>query len=185
MRVLVAYASTHGHTARIAERIGAVLRDAGIEVVLEDVRHDSAAAPENFVAAMVGGSIHMAKHHTELVNWIRDHRGELQARPSAFFSVSLSAAGDTGATDDAWRAAHELLDDTGWTPDATTCFAGALEYREYDAFTRVLMRLVARQHDLSTDTSADVDLTDWDAVDRFAADFAATLHGVERVPLPS
>ncbi|MDP2710000.1 MAG: flavodoxin domain-containing protein [Solirubrobacteraceae bacterium] len=34
---LVVYATTHGHTATIADRIGAALRSAGLEVDVRDV----------------------------------------------------------------------------------------------------------------------------------------------------
>jgi menaquinone-dependent protoporphyrinogen IX oxidase len=37
------------------------------------------------------------------------------------------------------------------------------------------MRLIADRHGITTDISADVELTDWLAVDAFADRFAATL----------
>ena len=51
--------------------------------------------------------------------------------------------------------------------------AGALQYREYDFFTRLVMRMIARHHGQSTDTKQDIDYTDWQAVAGFAADAAA------------
>ena len=39
------------------------------------------------------------------------------------------------------------------------------------------MRLLMGQGDHPTDTSRDYDYTDWDAVDRFAREFARTLGG--------
>jgi menaquinone-dependent protoporphyrinogen oxidase len=97
-------------------------------------------------------------------------------RSTALFSVSLTAADDT---DDARRVTRELIDDlvdaSDWTPTLTAAFAGAFQYREYDVFTRTLMRLIADRHEITTDISADVELTDWLAVDAFADRFAATL----------
>jgi menaquinone-dependent protoporphyrinogen oxidase len=174
MTILVVYASTHGHTGRIARRVADVLRREGLDTVVADVRAAPPATLEPFDAVIAGASVHRGKHQPELVAWAREHAAQLSDRPSAFFSVSLTAADDTG---DARRVTRELidelLDDTGWTPTVSAAFAGAFQYREYDIFTRTLMRLIARQHGVTTDTSKDVDLTDWDAVERFAASFAA------------
>jgi menaquinone-dependent protoporphyrinogen oxidase len=51
--------------------------------------------------------------------------------------------------------------------------AGALQYREYDVFTRVLMRLMMRRGGHTTDVSQDHEYTDWDSVDRFSREIAA------------
>jgi menaquinone-dependent protoporphyrinogen oxidase len=97
----------------------------------------------------------------------------LEQRPSVFLSVSLSAAEET----DAARAATQRCIDafcaqTGWSPARSERIAGSLEYREYDVFTRQLMRLLMKRMGHPTDASHDYDYTDWDAVDRLGAEFA-------------
>lgn len=107
-------------------------------------------------------------------------------RPSALLSVSLTAADDTDEARTATRACvDELIEATGWTPSRVETVAGALQFREYDIATRVLMRLIARHHHVSTDTSEDVDFTDWSAVERFATEFAATVTAATRSPAPA
>ena len=97
---------------------------------------------------------------------------------SAFFSVSLTAAEDS---DEAREVAAKLVNDfeeeTGWKPQASVTMAGALQYREYDFFTRLVIRMIARHHGQSTDTSQDVDYTDWDAVSEFAGRLASLTTG--------
>jgi menaquinone-dependent protoporphyrinogen oxidase len=66
-------------------------------------------------------------------------------------------------------------------PDRTASFAGALQYREYDPFTRLLIRLMMARGHHPTDTSRDHVFTDWDAVDAFAADVAALAASAEPV----
>ena len=73
----------------------------------------------------------------------------------------------------------DFTDDTGWTPRATESIAGALQYREYDFATRLLMRLLMRRGGHPTDSSHDYVYTDWDAVDRFGRECAAMAGGVE------
>jgi len=98
--------------------------------------------------------------------------------PSAFFSVSLTAADDTDEARATTRALiDELLDATGWRPGTAIALAGALQFKEYNLPTRVLMRLIARRIEHHTGTHVDVhedtDYTDWAAVDGFAEAFAA------------
>ncbi|HEX5924001.1 MAG TPA: flavodoxin domain-containing protein [Baekduia sp.] len=181
-RVLVVFASTHGHTAKIAERIGAVLGDHAISASVRDVH----GLGENtdlrkFDGVIIGASVHAGHHQREMLDWIGHHRTRLSAMPSAFFSVSLTAADDT---DEARAAVREqiddVLDDTGWMPRETVAFAGALQFKEYNLPTRVLMRLMARHIEHQTGTAVDVhedtDYTDWAAVDRFAEAFVASLQ---------
>jgi menaquinone-dependent protoporphyrinogen oxidase len=182
--VLVLYASTHGHTGKIADRIATVMREQGLAVsgrrIGDATEHLDLSA---FDGVVVGASIHVGRHQHEIVDWIGEHRTTLDAHPSAFFSVSLTAADDT---DEARTTTRELLDDvrdaTGWIPTLTQSFAGAFQFREYGLPTRVIMRLMARRVEHQTATTIDVhedtDYTDWDAVDRFALDFAAEVRRV-------
>ena len=68
-----------------------------------------------------------------------------------------------------------FLDDTGWIPRKTVSFAGALQYREYDFVTRLVMRVLMRRGDHPTDVTEDFDYTDWEAVERFGRTYAASL----------
>jgi menaquinone-dependent protoporphyrinogen oxidase len=184
-RVLVLYASTHGHTEKIAQRIGAVLRERDVSTrVCEVGTFGGSLDPEDFDGVIVGASIHMGHHQRAILDWIEARRMTLDGLPSAFFSVSLTAADDT---DEARASTRELIDqmieETGWTPTTTAAFAGAFQFVEYNLPTRVLMHLIAKRHEDHVDVHEDIDYTDWAAVERFAADFAATaLRGEPAVP---
>jgi menaquinone-dependent protoporphyrinogen oxidase len=176
-RILVLYASTHGHTAKIAARIAAALEDDGATVDLQQLQgNKTQTAPQDYDAVILGGSIHAGHHQRALVKWAERHHTALDLNPSAFFSVSLTAADDT---EEARAATRGYLDDfggkTGWTPGRSTTFAGALQYREYDVATRVLIRLLMRRMHHPTDASHDYDYTDWHAVEHWAHELSATL----------
>jgi menaquinone-dependent protoporphyrinogen oxidase len=177
-RAIVLYASTHGHTRRIAARIGERFEAAGVVAGVRDVADYGAVCDlGKYDAAVVGASVHGGHHQKAMVEWIARHHARLNAMPSAFFSVSLTAADDTDEARASTRAMiGDLLDDTGWIPQATAAFAGALQFEEYHLPTRVLMRLIARRHDPQVDVHVDTDYTDWAAVDRFADDVAASLQ---------
>jgi menaquinone-dependent protoporphyrinogen oxidase len=175
-RVLIVYATFDGQTARIAERVGQSLRRDGhavtlrgieaIEVLWEIDTHD---------AVIVGGSIRYGRHSPLLENMVRDRLEDLAQRPGAFYSVCLSAGGPGARPDVAKGYREEFLRRTGWRPALDASFAGALLYRRYNPFVRFMMRLIVGAAGGETDASRDYEYTDWNAVDRFAADFAARL----------
>jgi menaquinone-dependent protoporphyrinogen oxidase len=176
-KILVLYASTHGHTAKIAARIGATLERDGATVELHQVHAGKAQpAPLDYDAVIVGASIHAGHHQRELVEWAKRHHTGLGMVPSAFFSVCLTAADDTEESRTATRGyLDDFVEQTGWTPARSATFAGALRSREDDVATRLLMRLLMRRMHHPTDASQDYDYTDWDAVDRWAHEFTATI----------
>jgi menaquinone-dependent protoporphyrinogen oxidase len=172
---LIVYASTHGHTARIAARIAAAMRDQSLDVDLRDVADAADAEPGRYGVVVVGASLHRERHQKEVARWVIDRREALDQLPTVFFSVSLSAAEDSDeARADTQRCIDEFCANTGWTPSRTEAVAGCLQYREYDPFTRQLMRLIMRRMGHPTDASHDYDYTDWDAVDRLGLEIALT-----------
>lgn len=181
--VLVLYASTHGHTARIATRIAEALEHVGAMVDLRRVDPEDDPFPPDYAAVVVGGSIHAGHHQRELVAWARRHATSLNAMPSAFFSVSLSAADDTGEARNATRKyVDDFIEETGWAPRRTISFAGALQYLEYDFFTRLLIKIMMRRGGHPTDSRHDHDFTDWDAVWRFGREIAGMVVAPTTVP---
>jgi menaquinone-dependent protoporphyrinogen oxidase len=171
---LVVYDSTHGHTAKIAARLADAMRGEGLAVDLRSVADAAGAEPGRYDVVAVGGSLHREGHQKALVGWVTEHRDALADVPSLFFSVSLTAADDSA---ESRATAQGCIDDfcvkTGWKPARTEPIAGALQYREYDVFTRQLMRLLMKHMGHPTDTSHDYDYTDWDAVDRLGRELAA------------
>lgn len=84
MHVLVAYATRHGATAGIAERIAGDLREAGLEaecVPVADVQ-DLAAAD----AVVLGGAAYLFHWLKDVTAFARKHTAELAARPVWLFS---------------------------------------------------------------------------------------------------
>jgi len=176
-RMLVLYASVDGQTGRVARRIGAVLARAGHSVTqMQIAAPQLARAIEEHDAVIVGGGIRYGRHSRRLEAAIREHLGAIAARPNAFFSVSLSAGGPGARPDVATGHVHEFLERTGWQPRRVAIFAGALLYTRYNPFIRFMMRLIVGKAGGDTDSSRDYEYTDWQAVERFAAEFAAQLE---------
>ena len=181
-RILVTYASAHGHTARIAARMAEQLGRAGGDVTVGSL----AAAPEeidpaDYDAVIVGASVHAGHHQQQIVDWVREHAGTLNAMPSAFFSVCLTGA-DAAEKARAVARGHiaEFESETGWTPRARTTVPGALQHGGHSRAARLLMRALMRRGGRPSDARSDYVHTDWKAVEEFALEFAALAGAVER-----
>ena len=175
-RILLLYASTEGQTELIAERVAHTLREKGNHVDLLPADADPARLdPSTYDGVMVGASIHYGNHPAYLRALIRRHRDALAARPSAFFSVSLSAGGPRPKPAAAQRYIDKFIRKTGWQPQMAVSFAGALKYSFYGPIKRRVMIVFVGLGGGNTDTSQDYEYTDWDAVQRFADAYAQRL----------
>ena len=175
-RMLIVFSSSHGQTARIAERIRIVLRAAGHDVDERSAGASGiAAAIRDSDAVILGGSVHRGEHSRALEKIARDNAAAISARPNAFFSVSLSAAGTPKQVEEARRCVDRFTARTGWHPAGVALFAGALPYSKYNPVLRFVMRLIVRMAHGDTDTSRDYDYTDWTEVERFASEFGSRL----------
>lgn len=84
MRILVTYASRHGATKGIAERIAATLERHGLEVVLAPA--GEARQPEAFDAFVIGSAAYMNSWLGDATKFVRRNRKLLAGRPVWLFS---------------------------------------------------------------------------------------------------
>ena len=114
-RFLIVYASTRGHTAKVASRMASVLATQGAEVDLRDVAGAGELRPLQYDVVIVAGSVHAGRHQQEIIDWAKHHAAALSGMSTGFVSVCLAAADDS---DEARRAARDYIedmqDDSGW-----------------------------------------------------------------------
>jgi menaquinone-dependent protoporphyrinogen oxidase len=186
-RVGVFFATREGHTQRIADWIAADLRALGFDVDLLPIRHAIPFSLSNYSAAVLAASVHVGSHEKEMVQFVKEHRAELEGITTAFLSVTLSEAGaemqDKTAIEraqfvlDVDRMLGKFFDETEWRPTLAKPVAGALLYTHYGFLVRLIMRRIARKVGAATDTSHDYVYTDWIGLDKFVEDFAAEIRG--------
>ena len=173
MRILIVYGSTEGHTHDLSTFIANVLREDGQEVIVRDSA-DKAALPDprTYDLTFVAASLHVGRYQPAVIEFVRAHHEILNETPSAFISVSLSAAGENP---DDWEGLQQcvgrFVHETMWTPKAIHHAAGAIRYSQYDFFKRLAIKHIARQRGQTTVTSQDYDLTDYSALKNFALTF--------------
>jgi menaquinone-dependent protoporphyrinogen oxidase len=175
----VFYATSEGQTRLIAERLAAVLHEHGFESRAIDLAGPDATHVDwtRVRGTIVGASLHVGRHQKAADRFVRAHVADLNYAPSAFFSVSLSAASKNAAeVAEAERIAREFTETRGWKPAIVASLAGRLAYSKYNFLIRFVMKRIAKKEGGPTDTSRDHELTDWDAVDKLAHDMAAEVH---------
>jgi menaquinone-dependent protoporphyrinogen oxidase len=183
-RIYIPYSTGEGQTATIAQYIADVIRSHGHEAQTVDIKQSDGAVPRGYDGVIVGASIHMGKHDKHVGEYVRNNRTALEQLPSALFSVSLAAHGDTA---EAESYVEQFERETGWRPARVALFGGALLYTQYGFLKRQMMKKIAsgKPGHLGTDVSRDYVYTEWDGVQRFAEDFVGGLTHEGAPPVPS
>jgi menaquinone-dependent protoporphyrinogen oxidase len=177
--VPVFYATIDGQTRRIAECVASTLREEGLTSQLIEIGSEDA---ERFDwtrarAVFVGAPLHHGRHPKAAAAFVHRHVETLNARPCAFFSVSLGCGFGTAPEVEAARAqARSFMKDANWRPDLHACFGGILAYRRYGVFKRMMMRRMSRKAGGPTDTTRNHDFTDWNDVRALARDMASMMQ---------
>lgn len=177
MKILAVYGSNYGQAEKVLRRVVDTLARHGHEISVhkgDDLPEGTSV--ERYDAVLVGASIVVGKYQDYIREFVKANRDALDGRPTAFVSVN----GANPETEPEWRAeakayVEALVEETGWRPRWTGTFSGALRYPRYGFVTRFIMKRISRSHGGPTDTSREYEFTDWDAVDRFAAELAEGL----------
>jgi len=188
----VFYATREGHTLRIASRIAEVTRQAGVQADMHNVKKVGAEITlRNYSAVVLAASVHAGSHEPEMVEFVKKHCVDLDSRPNAFLSVTLSQVGAEDPRKSPEERARYAADvesvlakfrnDTGWNPRQVKPVAGALLYSQYNFFLRFIMKRIARKSGAPTDSSRDYDFTRWADIEHFATQFAAQVRATEPV----
>jgi menaquinone-dependent protoporphyrinogen oxidase len=165
---LIVYGTTEGHTRHLSQFVQQVMEEAAHEVTVAEAG-PAAPDPDAFDLIVLAASLHVGSYQAALIDYARRHHDTLNSKPSAFISVSLSAAGENP---DEWEGLKECAarfeHQTSWTPRAVHHAAGAIRYSQYDFFKRLALKFIAKKRGKETVTTRDYDLTDYGELQRFA-----------------
>jgi menaquinone-dependent protoporphyrinogen oxidase len=171
MNVLVLYSSTEGQTRKVAEWIASHVEAAGHQAALADMGAEGRGpSVPAFDTVIVAASVHQGYHQESAASFVTAHLAELEQKPSAFISLSLSAAMDGGQAE-AQGYIDRFLETTGWRPRASLALAGAIRLSAYDYFERQVMKYIVMQKGVAHDLNVDYECTDWLALEKFVDSF--------------
>ena len=93
-RIVILYATRQGQTAKIAAYIADALRKRRFDVELFNVGMLSVDFNlGRYSAAILASSVNYGRHQPELMDYVKEHGGELQDMNTVFLSVSGAQAG--------------------------------------------------------------------------------------------
>lgn len=171
-RILLIYSTTDGHTLKICQRIQELLVQQSQRVDLREVDHAGAIAWGSYQKIIIGARIRFGKHHPQVYQFIEKSLAQLQAKPSAFFSVNVVARKPGKNTVETNPYMQAFLRLTPWRPTQMAVFAGRIEYRKYRWWERQMIRLIMWLTHGPTNLDAAVEFTDWAAVEEFSTRIA-------------
>lgn len=171
MKMLVLFSTRDGQTQRIARFIADQVQPL-TECDVINIKDIATADWQAYDRLLIAASIRYGHYAPEVHRCIADHLPELQARISGFISVNLTARKADKCTPHTNVYTRKFLEQSPWTPDRCLVVAGALRYPRYRWFDKFMIRLIMKITGGETDTSKEVEYTDWSQVADFADNFA-------------
>lgn len=161
MTVLVAYASKHGSTQGIAERITEKLRQMGKQAEARQV--DTVKDLGSYEAFVIGSAIYYGSWMKEATEFVHRNQAALAGRPVWLFSV-----GPLGSeVKDAEQQPKEMAEfQETIKPRDHRVFFGALDHNRLSFTERMVVKAVR---------GPEGDFRDWQAIDAWAESIARDL----------
>ena len=175
MKVLVAFGTKYGSTARVAEAIASELTNAGHEVEVADLREGFPADIGRYDMVVVGSPVFIGKWTKPAQEFLRRNGTALAEKKVAMFVCCSDVLFEEKVA-----AAREMyLDDVaashGLRPAAMGMFGGEVDFTKYGMFTRFLLSKVGAKDAMEgkgVETSRPYDFRDWDGIRRWAQELA-------------
>jgi menaquinone-dependent protoporphyrinogen oxidase len=105
-QVLVAYATKYGATEEIAEKIGEVLRQAGLQV--DVLPADRVGDLRAYKAVVLGSAVYIGQWRKEAVKFLKTNEAVLAEKPVWLFSSGPSGEGDPVELMQGWQLPGKL-----------------------------------------------------------------------------
>jgi menaquinone-dependent protoporphyrinogen oxidase len=161
MTILVAYASKHGSTQEIAERIAQKLRQLGKEAETQPL--DAVENPGSYEAFVIGSAIYYGSWLKEATEWVHRNQAILAQHP-----VWLFSSGPLGTeVKDSEPQPKEIAEfQETIKPRDQRIFFGALDHHRLSFAERMMVKAVR---------APEGDFRDWQAIETWAESIARDL----------
>ena len=157
-QVLVAYATKRGATAEIAEKIGEVIRNNGLQVDVLPAGQVKDITPYN--AVILGSAAYIGQWRKEAVKFIKENENTLSTLPVWLFSSGPTGEGDPVELLKGWlypKSLQPVIDNI--KPRDITVFHGAVTRDKLNFLEKWILNNVK---------SPIGDFRDWDAITAWA-----------------
>jgi menaquinone-dependent protoporphyrinogen oxidase len=171
-QILVAYATKYGATADIAEKIGQVLREAGLSV--EVLPADRVGDITAYEAVVLGSAVYIGRWRKEAAKFLKTNVQVLAQKPVWLFSSGPTGEGNPVELTQGWQfpgALQELADQV--RPRDAALFHGSVDVEKMSFMEKWMIKNVK---------SPTGDFRDWDAISAWAAAIATDLQSTAPAP---
>lgn len=163
-KILVAYASKHGATAEIAERIGEVLQEKGFDVTVQSAKIN--ADLKTYDKVILGIALYYGRYQKDAVHFLKE-----QVETLATLPVWIFLSGPTGTEDPNNQLKGWLYPDSlkpvieQIKPQQITCFGGKIDLDQLSFIEKGVINKVK---------SPIGDFRNWDSIVSWAESIAST-----------
>ena len=174
-KILITYATKYGSTHEIADKIGEVLHNAGIEVELLPV--DQVETLSNYGAVVFGSAVYAGQWRKEAVKFLEANQAVFAQMPFWIFSSGPTGSGDPVQLTKGWLypdALKPVMDRIH--PRAIAVFHGWLDSDKLNFGEKLIVKGVRAPMG---------DFRDWDAIIAWANQIAAALAPRNRQTQPA
>jgi menaquinone-dependent protoporphyrinogen oxidase len=163
--VLVAYGTKYGATAEIAEKIGEVLRGAGLEA--DVVVASRAGDAHQYSAVVLGSGVYIGSWRKDATAFLKANESRLRGMPVWLFSSGPTGEGDPVALLKGWRfpqGLQPIADNI--KPRDIAVFGGVLDAKKLNPIEKFMLKQMK---------AAMGDFRDWDAITAWAGGIGEAL----------
>lgn len=165
MNVLVAYATKYGATREIAEAIGRVLCQAGLQADVLPADRVGDLTP--YQAVVLGSAVYAGQWRKEAATFLTTQEKGLAERPVWLFSSGPTGEGDPLELLKGWRFPESLQPIVGRVhPRDVAVFHGALDPKKLNLIEKLLIKGIKAPLG---------DFRNWEAISAWAASIAEAL----------
>lgn len=161
-KVLVAFATKYGATGEIAERIGSVIRDAGLTVDVMPVHR--VRGLEGYSVVVLGSAVYIGQWRREASGFLKANEKALAGMPVWLFSSGPTGKGEPSVLLEGWRfpkALQPIADRIG--PREIALFHGALDIDRVGFVEKWMVKNVKGELG---------DFRDWESIESWAKGIA-------------
>jgi len=166
-KLLVAYATRAGSTAEIAEFMGKVLSEAGVQADVLPIKQ--VRDLRGYSGVILGSAIRMGSVLPELIKFVQTHAATLSQVPLAYFNVNMTLMEDTpenrAVVDSYFKPLRAICE-----PLRVGAFAGKMDY----ARLGVLLRFVFSKN---KEKIPEGDWIDWEAIRAWTLEVLPLMQG--------
>jgi menaquinone-dependent protoporphyrinogen oxidase len=164
-KILVTYASKHGSTAEIAERIARSIEKEGNDVNICPV--DKAGDPLNYSTIIIGTAVYIGKWRKAAVDYLKRNQIELANTKVWMFATGPTGEGDPDDLLNGWKYPDSLKPVIeNINPFDIKIFHGALDDSKLDIMEKLAIKMVKAPLG---------DFRDWDEVEKWAVNISNSL----------